>query len=479
MSYQYTSEFVRKINRTKIGGKTVSDTFLYREYNLWYFFQASLFAEVKKFSKHKVAIEYPLFTPKSLISSLLILAYTLVSCAILSLWRKRVCVFSVDSSSGKYGNDFRIEGLYAFLARYQVSFFEIFHTMPGRKTFRNIRKRQRMALYLEAIDFVLSVAWLTYPRKGMLLKDIDLSDFADGEEKKFARQLIKKYADRMVFVSKGRIKVLKVLLRLLGVSCVISIDDARNYNELLVAAEECTIPSIVLQHGHYTKYHFGFIDEGFVGRSVLPTTLLVWSEYWRKELVRLGSFIPQDRIDISGSGEVVPQSSPTSVRAQQQGMISILVPYETVAPKSELKEFMHLMKQCPNVTLLFKIRPDIPKELQVAEYDLPTDIAVVASKEHIVSDVTLVVGTYSSFLYDMVLLRKPVCILDTSMDYGEGMVINGLATKLPRENICRRIQDVAQTSEKVLEDRERLLRGSSDRVFDEVLKNYLEKYEIL
>ena len=96
-----------------------------------------------------------------------------------------------------------------------------------------------------------------------------------------------------------------------------------------------------------------------------------------------------------------------------------------------------------------KLRPDYPRDEQLQEY-AGTEMSAVVSLSELPARPSLAVGTYSTFLYDMVAASVPVAILDTSLDYGRGMVENGLAEPLRKDDLCAALARLASTPEAIL-----------------------------
>ena len=64
-------------------------------------------------------------------------------------------------------------------------------------------------------------------------------------------------------------------------------------------------------------------------------------------------------------------------------------------------------------------------------------------------------GTYSSFLYDMIVYEKPVAILKSIVDMGDGMIENGLADLVSFEegDVLLQMKKLSNTSQEILRKR--------------------------
>ncbi|TAL48872.1 hypothetical protein EPN83_02855 [Patescibacteria group bacterium] len=476
--YRYALDFLNRFNRSEYNGNFLSDQFFLGRYNIWYFFQTSLFVEILRFSGSRETPKQLRLSPSGFFISLFLFCASFLSLLWFSIFRKKVLIFSVDSLTSRYKSDFRIQGLYAFLAGESVSFAEIFHTVPGRESLKRFWGRLRPALYLEAIDFLFFLACWLFPRR----KDIavgKLSGDFGKDEAEFAGYLAEKYK-QVVPLSLFRIRALSRILRWLKPRAVFTIDDTRHYNELLVAAQLNQIPSIALQHGHFSKYHVGWLRRGFPGEPATPNALCVWSEYWKNELDRLGSVFPEDTIFVAGMPTGVANQGSDHRQRKRGQKITVMIPFETNATVFEVRSFLDAFRACRGVEIIFKIRPDRDEKDQLAAYGLTSATAqVVRDVSEIIEDVDVVGGVYSTFLYDMVALGKPVFIMKTSMDYGEGMLVNKLADPLSLSRPCEQLEKIARTSPAVITRRRERLVGEHPPDFLKSLRDLALKYGII
>ncbi len=481
IDYTSSREFAGRINRITLGGKKLSDLFFYKEYNIWYFYQAAIFSDAKHFYAAGNIPEHKALSWKGHITSLLLLCFSMMSFCFVFIARKKVLFFSIDASASKYKGDFRMQGIYRLLHKHSIAFFECFHAVPSIKTVKTLFIRKRAVLYLESIDYLYYLTQIFHQssQSEPIVSGADLSDFPE-KEKAYARFVIQKYVHLVPHVL-FRIRVWKIILRTLGIKLVMSIDDVRNYNELVVASNELGIPSFSFQHGHYSKYHRGFLRYDFAGKAVTPTKLFVWNQYWKQELERLHSLYFPDQIVVSGSPQSTSGVFATHGESDSEH-ISLLIPFETDAPKSEVIPYIQKLLAESTVQIVFKVRPDIDVSLQLHEYGLDAynpRVTVAKNLQDTLGSISLVGGVYSTFLYDMVALKKPVFLFQTSMDYGEGLIHNGLAEMLSFDTITEGVTRVARTPDEVLQERFDTLEGTNPKDFDTTISDYLKTYEII
>jgi len=447
MSVDHTKayELLGRINSIEVDGKPISFYFTYCGYDLWGVYQSSLFYDLKKNVdnlsstgievKRSFRVSASLFL-KKIIAHFLLFVVTLISFILTIFSPREVLLFVGDKiSSPTLNNDVRIDPIYEFLRDSRISFVELIHTIPGARTFRNLYTRKRLVLFYESFGFFVR------KKRRIFLHDTVLKDFSK-EEADFVRYLVGKYEERF-YVSKAWIHTFSWVLKKMRPKAVWGIDDTRYCGELAIVCAEVGIPLYLFQHGHFTKYHVGWLkyqkQTGVIPRA---TYLVVWSSYWKQELSRLNTYYEDREIIVGGEkvsmmGNNVDRIFDSNVSFRK----SVLIPYETDAPKDDLKVFLEKFKEA-GFKVYFKIRSDIPKKVQCDQYGISeNDMCVVDEYLPILKDVCLVVGVYSTFLYDLLKSNIPVAILETPMDYGYGMVENGLAGIIYKNHpICEQVE---------------------------------------
>jgi hypothetical protein len=391
--YKKTLDTLSQINLTKIDGQPVTRYFLCDGNDMWGSYQMSLFSDIKAWTVNPQA--YKKHKRNSFSATRLLLLCE--SFCALVFKNPKILLYTVDKvHSDLAQNDSRIDVLYDVLTKNNIPYLELVHTFSIRTALSNFLKRKRLVVYLEAF------MWGNTKIK----PKIDLTNF---EDKEFGEYLVKKYLDR--FHSTKRIQH---IFKFISPKLVWGIDDPRYTGELLVAAKKASVPSYLFQHGHFTKYHVGWLTYG-AGEGVIPRAdyLVVWNEYWKKELLRLGTYYSECALLVGGEKKTDTVSIDNTKETH-----TILIPYETDAPKKEVKQYIKKFEE-EGYTVVLKTRSDTLEQKQREEY------GVTQSTPDLIPAVA-VVGVYSTFLYD-VLGVYPVGILQTSMDYGQGMVENGVA----------------------------------------------------
>lgn len=455
------------VNRIYRENPEYQKAFAFREYNLWLNYSQLIFESAKSYSAG--AWSAPSAGPwafmKAASANFLLLILSLCAIAKLHLARPSILIFTLDRSHSRFVSDTRLDPVYEAIEKSQVRFLEVFRTVPGRKTFGAFLKRRRLAVYLEGFDLLAGfVAKMPAPAALPSVEGVGERDRA------FVEHCIRHYA-HAARVTRIKIAILERLLRGSSLRCLFAVDDVRTYAEIVAAARTLRIASYGVQHGHFTKYHVGWLQTaGIEGKPIAPDQLLVWSEYWKKELMRLGTHFPPQRIVVGGLKGASHSSQDSSADFSEK---TVLIPYETAAPHSEVREYIRRLLSCPGVEVLFKLRADREREEQISTYGLDAvsseRLSYTADTAEAFARSYLVAGVYSTFLYDAIAARKRVAVLETSSDYGEGMWANGVADRLGQGDICSKLRELMIPDPKLTKERYTKVFGESPtRMYDTI-----------
>ncbi len=476
-------EILSRINSLVIEGNPVTNSFFYKEYNLWHTFQQSLYEDCKHFTtgqyeprKKKVTVLL-----KNFLLGLLVFLETLVAILVSRLQGKRVLVYGLDKVNSKFHSDSRTTAVYEALELARTPYVEYLRTILGKETIKNFLSRGRLVIFTEASSFLIDLVSLIKPFTPK--KKVNYQIFENEKERKFAEDVVLRYSLRARNFSL-RVAVIKRFLKFSRVRCSLMIDDVRFWGEFILAAKDVGIKTVAVQHGHYTKYHVGWLTTNqFEGKLIVPETLFVWSDYWKKELTRLGGCVSTDNVRVGGfkSGPVAPEALNQGSQDFTNDRITVLIPYETACLKEEVKKYIDSMLQDPRISVIFKSRIDMDRGLQLSEYGLNKqyhkNFEIADKLEDVVGRVDVVAGTYSTFLYDVLIYKKPVVILKTGSDYGEGMLKNGLADEVSIElgDLYTQLSKVRNISKGVKEERMKKYFGDGRVGMSKTLAGVLEK----
>jgi len=461
----YELTLLERMGEVSVNGIALKNVPIFEKYSLWHRFVLFVFSsDIRRFSASRSFSEYLKgeggqhagVSLKGFLVGLIGVFVSLLAWLFAIIRRPQVLIFGIDRvSDNAHKADFRLHALYDFLQKNRIPYIECLHTVFNAAFLKNLFVRLRSALYLEAIDTWYAVL----KRTGLAQKSksVELSGFDafSEEEKKFVSYAVKKYLGERGLIQ-FRVKALSAFLSSTRPHAVWMIDDARHYHDLALAAKLAGIPTYAFQHGHFTRYHVGWLTNGSTLHYIRPENLVVWSEYWKQELLRLGSVYPADALIVGG----FPEAS-ISLPSGVSKTLLILFVHETDSPKKEVAAYIaRILEAMPEAKVVMKLRPDHPAQSQIEEYPGlawgPRLISITNLAE-LKERPGIVLGVYSTFLYDMVRKGAPVSIIETSMDYGKGMVENGLADSLTLSGIPVRLRELLATDRGVLEARAKKL----------------------
>ena len=485
--YKYSLELFNRINKLIYSNEYFLEHFFYKDYNLWHSYQAQIFERIKLFSNN-ISYNKTNTSILKIINSFCIGLFSsiisIIAFLIIILNRRKVLVYSIDRTSSKYKCDFRIEEIYNTLINNKVGFLEIFHTLLDKNFILNFFARRRFAIYIESMDFIFSLLYkLNFIRihNTTIINDLNFNNFKENEIK-FIRNLFLEYLIKFE-LSKFRIKLLSLFLRFTNIKILLSIDDVRHYNDLILACKINNIETYAFQHGHYTKYHVGWLSCTIKNYKIItPDKLIVWSDYWKNELIRLGTYFDKAQIIVGGYKDIIDVNIKNRRKTSQ---VNILIPYETEAPKDEILANIEEILKYKNINIFFKLRPDIDKKIQLQEYKINDDfherLFIIEDIKIIINKIDIVAGTYSTFLYDMIKYDKKIVIFKTCLDYGDAMVTNGLADYIyiNKHNVYESIIKICRTSSNKMKRRREILYGKKQTLLKDTLYIIAKEHNIL
>ncbi|MBX4189063.1 hypothetical protein KW785_00525 [Candidatus Parcubacteria bacterium] len=362
-----------------------------------------------------------------------------------------VLIYAIDRVSSQFSkSDARLDPVYEAVFKKDLKFVEGFHTVLDKRFLENLFKRSRVALYIKAIDALFPAARMlgkTLAVEEVVWHRSDLSIFS-SEEEIFVQKIVSKYLSQIPLVE-FRVRALAYILKRSKLSTILAIDNTRDYWELVLGAQLAAVPVCAFQHGHYTKYHVGWLNKGgeFTGTIVRPSRLYVWSNFWKSELIRLGTYWSPEEIFVGGAKEKMAAPLPKN---SSEGFITVVVPYEVDSNKVEVKQYIDALLNCPKVRVVFKARGDMSIDSQLEASLLSRQyherFSFTEDTKKAIKQGDIFAGTYSTLLYDMIMFEKPILYFKTSSDFGEGLVINGLAEGIELSEVTQqRLESIAQT----------------------------------
>lgn len=341
-----------------------------------------------------------------------------------ALWKMRllktkVLVYTPDKYSAA-GCDFRFAPVYQYLRKKGIGFVEVFHTLLDKSFAKHMWKRKRPALYVEAFhtEEFAPAAWID---------EVDLSSI-DSPYRGYVRFLLREI-DVRAQQSIAVIPKMKQWLGKTSLKTFVAIDDVRYTNELIVACQSLGITAYGIQHGQFTKYHVGWYNYDIAADvSVAFDTLFVWNSYWQQVLLEYSTQYTKDNAVVGGWLRRLSDYSFTTPAISSVSDITVLVPFESFAAKDEVVPYIKRL-QSFGVSLLFSVRPDWPVAKQLALYgidDVASVKVITKIDEEALGSFHAVLGSYSTFLNELMYYEKPILFMNTSFDLGHRLVDDNL-----------------------------------------------------
>lgn len=444
-------ELLRMINAIRTPRGVLSDCVMVHGVSAWTFFQAGILNDLRRAESGNVT-EYDgvqatvagrrffrfLRVGISAFSSFLFLVRTLFS-------RPGALILASDYVAKGDCRNPRLAGVYAWLNEHHVRYAEIIHTTYGDGFFRNMARRPAGVLYLDAVRMLARVVVRSCFRNRIrrYAMSADLTQFPP-EHRRLVRTIVWRYYGRAL-ESAMVTRMLTAIMRFVHPKVFLTIDDIRHYNELLVAARAAGTASVVFQHSNF-NYFFG-TDSLPAGKYPFGDHFIVWSRYWVSQLPEMSPLFRLHKDRLVNGGRADGSAAPARIRHVPPTAIPrrIFIPYEANLPRDIASRCMELLRGCPDVTILFSLRPGTDTREQLGKYGLTgqhPNVEVGSSFD--LTHVDAAVGTYSTVLDDLVAGGMPVGVLRTAYRTFHDLSDAGLAGPLSLENICESLQGLVQ-----------------------------------
>ena len=480
----YSLNFLRKINNLTINGKSIDTHFVENEYSLWSFQQFYLLSQIKEFSQYKTSDTYKktkkendsfFVTLNVTAMNIFIVFISFLALVKLYVLRPKLLLFCSDIL--KHGTRFnpRIYTIYLALQKEQIPFFEIVHTVGGKKVISNFIKLRRLVFYSESINALFG--WCKKReeemRDNLLLEKVSLDAFSESE-KKFVYELLERTFEN-IRITRFKIKILRRILSQSSISTFVTIDDIRHTNEIIAACRSVGVHSCIYQHSNF-DYLIG-LEQLPPDRYVFPDTFLVWNDYWYKRIPELSPvfFANKDRLKIGGRAYAF---TPGECKEENRGektedsSVSVFIPYEVNLSTSHIRPYMEAMVQDSRINIFLLLRDDVDSETQIRKYFVPTDldnprVTIVRSTEkaETFKKVDIVLGVYSGFLDESVEICRPVGIFETEYPVFNQLDEGGVADKVTLGNngLYAQLLAIKNTPYEIRKERrEKFLSGAGD-----------------
>ncbi len=288
--------------------------FYYEGKNLLASFQMSLFSDLKAYTsnpgravvrKRSVYARMQTYIVQLLIMILSVLSFAYLWIRYGIFGREVVGLYSIDVLSDKdLKRDARVSHVYAYIQEHKEPTVEFMHSVPSFQTIKNYIIRRSPVMYIESVHFIVRHFTRSKTSYAVTPASFVTSDCTETDAAFLCALFIKYSQKKEEYIASQRIYT--YILRCFNMRRFWTIDDTRYTAELSQALSQTKTVSYMFQHGHYTKYHVGFLSGSFAPSEIVaPTYIVVWNTYFKNELIRLKSYFKEDQILIGGEKKSV------------------------------------------------------------------------------------------------------------------------------------------------------------------------------
>ncbi|MBI5849147.1 MAG: hypothetical protein HZB31_14580 [Nitrospirae bacterium] len=358
------------------------------------------------------------------------LVVTATSLLAFRLNKPPVLLYAIDKISPGLRHDFRLHSIYNKLNSDKLSFSEYLHSIDDATALRNLWVRRRPVVFFET---VASLLYRWQHRKSTQREHLRKVPFDRDVPDSAFLAAVARLGLEMSVRSASQVQCLKWMVRWQRPCSAVILDDSRHANELIAACKELGIFTLGYQHGLFNRYHPGLMAYGFgSARKHTFDAYGLWSDYFLQRL--LGSSELYDERNAFVCGPIRPPSAEEinqSQAARQPGSpIRVLIVSEPRARLSEVKCYAQVLASDARFRITVKLRPgeDISKaRIDWGDTTGQMQFLTTGTVFEAFRDADVVLGTYSTVLYEAALALKPALIVNTSFTYGHDLAKDGLA----------------------------------------------------
>ncbi len=333
---------------------------------------------------------------------------------------RAVAVYTVDIVSPGLRHDFRIDPIYRELERRELSYGEFVHSLGGVGAVQNFFRRRRLSIDMQAMAMLEA-----HPAVDMsLAASIRVGDMPVDRARFFCA--LAREGCRASSEAVRRYRALRRLVRLHRPRFALVLDDSRHAHELVAACRSEGVYVVSYQHGAFNRYSVGLMTYGFLdGKPHRANAYGLWSDYFRQRLLRDSRLYDASTTFVCG----MLRSPGPDVEAKDrspEGRVRVLVVSESERTEEVVPFVAQLLdREAYEVTL--KLRPG---EQVPTPWRPLLELGLGTSKQSVydaVRDCDVVLGTYSSVLYEAAFLLKPLVVVKTTAPVGDELVQESLA----------------------------------------------------
>jgi hypothetical protein len=358
------------------------------------------------------------------LATVLMAASSFVALILFRFQRRDTLVYALDKVSPGLDHDFRISAIYRELRARGYRFAEYVHVAQLAEAGANALRRHRPVVWLEPITD--TYAWLNFRRIRPLPPVIADSKDSDGAFLAMAADIALAHTRQAA----QRYHALKRILRIQHVRRAVILDDSRHANSLIAACRQLGIPTLGYMHGLLNRYHPGLMAYGFNGARPHTFDLYAqWSDYFRRRLFE-GSLYGPENTFVCGPLRAPPVVNFENVRERRgdDETIRVLLVSEPRTNFADVAPYVEALHEDRDIEIIVKTRPGetSPPIAKLLGRDRVHWIPGSVPLHEAILQCDVVLGTYSTVLYEAALLLRPAVVLDTPFRYGHDLVRDGL-----------------------------------------------------
>ena len=414
------------------------------------------------------------------LTGFLLVMFSLVSLLLFRFRKHKVLMYAIDKVSPGLKHDFRLHTIYQELTRRQSRFGEYVHVGDIKAVLRNVVRRKMPVVFFEYMaQTAYHIQRLLRSSKSKPSPSVSVDS---AEPDSIFLTCVASYALNQAKRVKFYTCCLKTLIRLHRPSVAVVLDDCRYANELIAACKALGIFVLGYQHGlGFNKYFSGLMCYGFgTARRHTFDAYGLWSEYFRQRLLRYSELYTESDTFICGNLRPPTQEELRKAGQRQdsrQEPLRVIVISEPLVAPEEVVPYISKLIVDELFSVFLKLRPG-EDLLQRKEYwgdvwqrmDTPSSSGVYEA----FAQADVVVGVYSSILYEAILALKPTVVLKSTSPYAAPLGQQGLAEWAESPDCVQEVVLRAyQLSHEELERRRNVVWGSTSEYAARILLDHI------
>lgn len=367
----------------------------------------------------------PTFLPFGVFLQILL---TIIFLPFLFILRRPLLVFTGDKFEKGRDHDFRLRYIYEELRKRKLPFIESIRGLePWGRVLSHAWTRRRPVMYAEAVTFVgrlLNFFTGGRARTRRMFGKSAIPTTATPEER-FKILIATQYL-LDIYTEVFAIRIMRGILRLFGTrAAYITAANERNFTTALACKLE-GIPTVGILHGFASRYYNAYdFMPGFEGERRMGVDRYgVWSEWWREYYVKNSRTYSPEEVVVSGPMRPVTVASGSPAQ-RGNGPLRVLFVAEQLAVPSEVMPYLETLLNEKGVEMYFKFRTyrdGFEDYLKTSRPDIltrvPAERVFRGTMQEAIGQSDVVVGSHSTAVLEALLQVKP-CVLFYTKKWGD------------------------------------------------------------